>query len=188
MNLRRFDVVILGAGAAGMMCAVEAGRRGRLGAGRRPCRGRRARRSASPAAAAATSPISTPRPKQFLSANPHFCISALQPLHAADFIALVERHGIAWHEKTLGQLFCDGSATQIVDMLLDEMAEAGGPATGRHASSDVEQDRRRLSAVACRPGRVGCASLVVATGGKSIPKMGATGFGYELARAVRPRA
>jgi predicted flavoprotein YhiN len=181
---------VIGAGAAGMMCAIEAGKRGRSRAGGRPRhRARPARRSASPAAAAATSP--TPAaPDNFLSGNPRFCISALRRYTPADFIALVDRYGIAWHEKTLGQLFCDDSAKQIIDLLLAEMAKAGAELRLETASRPRAR-RRRLRRDRRRPARIHCASVVVATGGKSIPKMGATGFGYEVAarsacRSSRP--
>src|SRR5476649_2649859 len=118
------DVVVIGAGAAGMMCAAAASRRGRkvlvIESAKAP--GEKIRISGG-GRCNFTNRHATPA--QFLSANPHFCISALSRYSPADFIALVDRHGIAWHEKTLGQLFCDGSATQIVTMLLDEMRHAG---------------------------------------------------------------
>ena len=131
------------------------------------------------------------RPEHFHSANPHFAHSALARYTPADFIALVERHGIAWHEKTLGQLFCDGSARQIVDLLLTECREAG-------VQIEVDCDVRRVDtavAQAFRPadthgapfvvdtsrGRFEAPSLVVATGGLSIPKIGATDLGYRIA-------
>src|SRR5882757_9679970 len=115
-----WDVVIIGAGAAGMMCAAEAGRRGRkvlvLETAKAP--GEKIRISGGGRCNFTNRHAS---PAQFLSANPHFCISALSRYTQNDFIALVDRYGIRWHEKTLGQLFCDGSAVQIVDMLLAEM-------------------------------------------------------------------
>src|SRR5258706_2318025 len=118
-----FDVVIIGAGAAGMMCAAVAGQRGRkvlvLESAKAP--GEKIRISGGGRCNFTNLHAS---PAQFLSANPHFCISALSRYRAADFIALVERYRIDWHEKTLGQLFCDRSAGQIIDMLLDEMKEA----------------------------------------------------------------
>jgi len=119
-----WDVVIIGAGAAGMMCAAEAGRRGRrvlvLESAKAP--GEKIRISGGGRCNFTNLHAS---PAQFLSANPHFCISALSRYTQQDFIALVGRHRIGWHEKTLGQLFCDGSAGQIIDMLLAEMQEAG---------------------------------------------------------------
>ncbi|MBX3446953.1 MAG: NAD(P)/FAD-dependent oxidoreductase [Parvibaculaceae bacterium] len=120
-------------------------------------------------------------PKNFLSDNPRFCISALAGFKPADFIALVEAHGIAWHEKTLGQLFCDGSSQQIIDMLLAECGKAG-------VTISLETEIRSVAkggagfTVETSKGRFAAPALVVATGGKSIPKMGATGLAYDLAR------
>lgn len=130
-------------------------------------------------------------PAQFLSANPHFAKSALSRYSPADFIALVEAHGIAWHEKTLGQLFCDGSARQIVDMLLDECAKGRVDLNLGEAVRSVEHGDGRFR-VAFGERTVSAPALVVATGGPSIPKMGATGFAYDLARqsglkVVEPR-
>src|ERR1700754_3061014 len=119
------DTIILGGGAAGLMCAAEAGRRGRraivLERAERP--GKKILISGGGRCNFTNLHVA---PDRYLSANPHFAKSALSRYTAADFIALVDRHGIAWHEKTLGQLFCDGSARQIVDMLLDEVAAGGG--------------------------------------------------------------
>jgi predicted Rossmann fold flavoprotein len=125
-------------------------------------------------------------PDRYLSANPHFAKSALSRYTAQDFIALVERHHIAWHEKTLGQLFCDGSARQIVAMLLEECAK-GGVEIATGVSPQVEHADARF-----RVGQASAPALVIATGGPSIPKMGATGFAYDLARrfglkVVEPR-
>jgi predicted Rossmann fold flavoprotein len=120
------------------------------------------------------------RADRFLSGNPHFCRSALARYRPADFLALVERHGIAWHEKTLGQLFCDGSARQIVDMLLEECAAAGVEVRlGRRIGDVSKADRFRVETDA---GSVEAESVVVATGGLSIPKIGASGLAYEIAR------
>lgn len=179
MNLRRFDVVILGAGAAGLFCAAEAGRRGRsvlvVDHARAP--GEKIRISGGGRCNFTNIHAS---PKNFLSGNPHFCISALKRFTAADFLARVEARGIAWHEKTLGQLFCDGSATQIVTMLTDDLAEAGGTL---ELGATVEEINRTGTGFDIRlsSGPVSCSSLVIATGGKSIPKMGATGFAYRVA-------
>jgi len=177
--LETFDVVVIGAGAAGMMCAIEAGKRGRrvLVIDHARAAGEKIRISGG-GRCNFTNLRATPN--AFLSENPNFCISALKRYTPEDIIALVERHGIAWHEKALGQLFCDGSARQIVDLLLGEMRR-----------SDVTL---RLGAAVQAVGRVGdgfdlafggsvvaCQALVIATGGKSIPKMGATGFGYQVA-------
>jgi predicted Rossmann fold flavoprotein len=175
-----FDVVAVGAGAAGMMCAIEAGKRGRrvlvLDHAKAP--GEKIRISGG--GRCNFTNIDT-RPEAFLSANPRFCISALRRFRAKDFIALVDRYGIAWHEKTLGQLFCDGSARQIIDMLLTEMRDAGVVLRLESAVHQVARtdDGYRL-VVAGR--EIACQALVIATGGKSIPKMGATGFGYDVAR------
>jgi len=120
-------------------------------------------------------------PKNFLSQNPHFCISALSRFTQRDFIKMVEKHRIAYHEKTLGQLFCDGSATQIIDMLLDEMKHHGARLQLETSIENVEKTERGF-VVRHSGGSVAAKSLVIATGGKSIPKMGATGFGYDVAR------
>ncbi|ABC89523.1 putative oxidoreductase protein [Rhizobium etli CFN 42] len=119
-------------------------------------------------------------PKSFLSANPHFCKSALARFTPADFIAMVDRHGIAWHEKTLGQLFCDDSAKDIIRMLLDEMRAVGA---GLHLGTEISGVERSETGfhVSTGEGFYEASSLIVATGGKSIPKMGATGFAYRLA-------
>jgi predicted Rossmann fold flavoprotein len=178
--MERWDVVVIGAGAAGMMCAAIAGRRGRkvlvLDAARKP--GEKIRISGG-GRCNFTNRHATPA--QFLSDNPHFCISALSRYSPADFIALVDRYRIKWHEKTLGQLFCDGSATQIIDMLLAEMK--AGKALLRLAVTVqyVEKAPDGFSLQLSSGEVLECGALVVATGGKSIPKMGATDFGYRLA-------
>ncbi len=120
------------------------------------------------------------QPENFLSANPHFCKSALARYTRADFVALVEKHGIAYHEKTQGQLFCDGSARQIVSMLERECADVGVKIVVNANVAKVKRDAGFVVEAAGDEYRA--ASLVVATGGLSIPKMGATAFGYELAR------
>ncbi|MDZ4381536.1 MAG: NAD(P)/FAD-dependent oxidoreductase, partial [Parvibaculum sp.] len=119
--------------------------------------------------------------KNFLSDNPRFCLSALSGFTPKDFIAMVEAHGIAWHEKTLGQLFCDGSSLEIIGMLLDECGKAGVTITLETEVKSVSKGEGGFTVETSR-GRFEAASLVVATGGKSIPKMGATGFGYDLAK------
>ncbi|WP_282568335.1 NAD(P)/FAD-dependent oxidoreductase [Bosea sp. 117] len=174
------DVVVIGAGAAGMMCAIEAGRRRRsvLVLDRAQAPGEKIRISGGGRCNFTNHGAS---PKNYLSNNPAFCISALKRYTQHDFIRLVEAHGIAWHEKTLGQLFCDGSARQIIDMLLAEMRNAGAELRLGASVDGVEKTedgfRLRVGAEA-----ISCRSLVVASGGKSIPKMGATGFGYDLAQ------
>ncbi len=186
MNQHRFDVVILGAGAAGLMAAIEAGRRGRrvavLERAERPGK----KILISGGGRCNFTNLHT-RPDNFLSANPHFAKSALARYTPADFIALVERHGIAYHEKTLGQLFCDGSAQQIVDLLMAECAQAGVRVLTGTAVSEVHRDDSSgeftvAAGLASKIDRFTAPVLVVATGGLSIPRMGATGFGYEIAR------
>jgi hypothetical protein len=175
-----FDVVVIGAGAAGMMCAIEAGKRGRrvLVVDHAKAPGEKIRISGGGRCNFTNIHSS---PANFISQNPSFCISALRRYRPADFIALAERHGIAWHEKTLGQLFCDDSARQVIDMLLAEMRGQGvtlrlGTSVDRIEKTD---DGFRL---AIGGASLACAAVVVATGGKSIPKMGATGYAYEVAR------
>ena len=174
------DVVVIGGGAAGLMCALTAGSRGRrvrviehanrVGKKILMSGGGRCNFTNTGTTAA-----------NFLSANPHYCKSALARFRPAQFIELVERHGIAWHEKELGQLFCDDSSKQIVRMLLDE-CEAGGVriATSCKVEGVAQVDGGFV--VHTSLGAIAAPSLVVATGGLSIPSMGATGFGYELAR------
>lgn len=178
--MQQFDVVVIGAGAAGMMCALEAGKRGRkvLIVDHAKAAGEKIRISGG---GRCNFTNADTRAENFLSQNPRFCISALRRYKPRDFIALIERHGIAWHEKALGQLFCDDSARQIIDLFLTEMREAGVALRLGVAAEGIERAgegfRLTLGGQA-----VTCASLVIATGGKSIPKMGATGFGYDVAR------
>jgi predicted Rossmann fold flavoprotein len=175
-----FDVVVIGAGAAGMMCAIEAGRRGRrvLVVDHAKAPGEKIRISGG--GRCNFTNIHT-APANFLSQNPSFCISALRRYRPADFIALVERHGIAWHEKTLGQLFCDDSARQIIDMLLAEMKAVGAQLRLGTAVDRLEKTDAGFR-LAVGGASLEAQSVVVATGGKSIPKMGATGYAYDVAR------
>jgi predicted Rossmann fold flavoprotein len=177
--LVEFDVVVIGAGAAGMMCAIEAGKRGRsvLVVEHASAPGEKIRISGG-GRCNFTNLHAAPR--NYLSGNLSFCISALRRYTQRDFVALVERAGIAYHEKTLGQLFCNGSSRQIVDLLVGEMKRHGVDLRLGTSVTSVEKpdDGFRLS---LGHGHVHCRSLVVASGGKSIPKMGATGFGYDLA-------
>lgn len=177
--LQSVDVLVIGAGAAGMMCAIEAAKRGRsvlvLDHAKKP--GDKIRISGGGRCNFTNIHAS---PKNFLSQNKHFCISALSRYTQRDFIKLVERYRIAYHEKTLGQLFCDGSATQIIDMLLDEMHRYGARLQLETAIENVEKTERGF-VIRHSGGTVSAKSLVIASGGKSIPKMGATGFGYEIA-------
>jgi predicted Rossmann fold flavoprotein len=176
---RKSDVVVIGAGAAGMMCAIRAAKRGRsvvvLDHARSP--GEKIRISGG--GRCNFTNIHT-GPKSFLSANPHFCKSALARFTPSDFIAMVDQHKIAWHEKTLGQLFCDDSAKDVIGMLLDEMKGAGA---ALHLHTDIGEIERSTAGfrVSTSEGPYECGSLVIATGGKSIPKMGATGFAYRVA-------
>ena len=174
-----WDVIVIGAGAAGLFCAIEAGKRGRRvlvlehaervgkkiaisGGGR--CNFTNLHTSAD----------------NFISANPHFCKSALARFTPADFIALVEKHGIAYHEKTLGQLFCDRSSQQIIDLLLRECLEAGVAIRRRCRVTGVRKDGSfRIDS---DHGSFVSSSLVIATGGLSIAPLGATDFGYRIAR------
>jgi predicted Rossmann fold flavoprotein len=176
-----WDVVVIGAGAAGMMCAAVAGQRGKkvlvLESAKSP--GEKIRISGGGRCNFTNLHAS---PAQFLSANPHFCISALSRYTQQDFIALVRRFSIGWHEKTLGQLFCDGSATQIVDMLLAEMKEAGAQLRLNTQVQYVEKMLEGFTIQLSSGEVLACGALVVASGGKSIPKMGATDFGYRLAQ------
>ena len=178
--MKRVDVVIIGAGAAGMMCAIEAAKRGRsvLLVEHASAPGEKIRISGGGRCNFTNIHAG---PKNFLSQNPHFCISALSRYRPRDFIALVERHGIAFHEKTLGQLFCDGSARQIIAMLLGEMERYGADLRLGAGVEGIEKTEAGFT-VALSEGAIACSSLVVACGGKSIPKMGASGFGYEIAQ------
>ncbi|MEO6155147.1 MAG: NAD(P)/FAD-dependent oxidoreductase [Thermomonas sp.] len=177
----QFDAIVIGAGAAGLMCAITAGRRGRrvLVLDHANKVGKKILMSGGGRCNFTNTGTA---PDNFLSANPHFCKSALARYTPWHFIELVERHGIAWHEKELGQLFCDESSKQIVKLLLDECAAAGvevrthcsiervaeADASGFHLHTS--QDTFHANAV------------VVASGGLSIPTMGASGFGYTLAK------
>jgi predicted Rossmann fold flavoprotein len=174
-----FDVIVLGAGAAGLMCALTAGQRGRsvlllehadkVGAKILISGGGRCNFTNLHSA-----------PDRFLSGNPDFCKSALRRYTQVDFISLVERHHIAYHEKTLGQLFCDGSARAIVAMLLAECAHGGVDARVGHSVTDISRpDGFRVET---SHGGFSAPALVLATGGLSIPKMGASGFAYDVAR------
>ncbi len=186
----QYDAIILGAGAAGLHCAAVAGQRGRrvllIDHGDEP--GRKILISGGGRCNFTNIHCA---PDRFLSANPHFAKSALSRYSAADFVALVDAHGIAWHEKTLGQLFCDGSAKQIVAMLMAECARANVAHQFGYAVDAVTHGDGRFQ-VRSGARTVSAASLVVATGGLSIPKIGATGLAYDLARqfgvkVVEPR-
>ena len=177
------DVMVIGAGAAGLMCASEAGKRGRrvmlldharkLGEKIRISGGGRCNFTNLYTA-----------PEAFLSANPHFCKSALRQYDQHDFISLVNKHKIANHEKKLGQLFCDESSQNIIDMLKDECDNAGVDL--RMDCKVIAVDKREDGFhITLDFGLVRVQSLVIATGGLSIPKIGATGFGYRIAQQFR---
>lgn len=177
-SVQQYDVIILGAGAAGMFCAIEAGRRGRRVAlidhARKP--GEKIRISGGGRCNFTNLHIA---PERFLSRNPRFALSALKRYTQHDFIARVDRAGIGWHEKTLGQLFCNGSAREIIDMLLRDLRAADVDLQlGVEVSEINRPDVFHLRSSA---GEFAAPHLVVATGGKSIPKMGASGFGYRIA-------
>ncbi|WP_408589519.1 NAD(P)/FAD-dependent oxidoreductase [Novosphingobium sp.] len=185
-----FDAIVLGAGAAGMMCAATAGARGLrvllVDHGDEPGR----KIVISGGGRCNFTNIHT-APDRYLSANPHFAKSALGRYTPQDFIALVERHGIAWHEKTLGQLFCDGSARQIVALLMEECRAGGVTLLLGHAVSAIDH-ADGLFRVSVNGQDYTAPALVLATGGPAIPKIGATGFAYEVARqfglsVVQPR-
>ena len=184
MNSKNFDVIILGAGGAGMMCAIHAGRRGRkvllidhahkIGGKILISGGGRCNFTNTAAS-----------PEQYVSKNKHFCKSALSRFTPDHFIQMVEAHGIAYHEKKLGQLFCDESAHRIVALLKSECEQAGAQFKLGFAVSAIRQlpaSTEDRFAVEMREGDFKAQSLVIATGGLSIPKIGASGFGYEIAR------
>jgi predicted Rossmann fold flavoprotein len=175
-----FDTIIIGGGAAGLMCALTAGQRGRrvLVVEHANRVGKKILMSGGGRCNFTNTGTS---PANFLSANPHFCKSALARYTPGQFIALVESHGIAYHEKELGQLFCDDSSKQIVRMLLDECAKAETRIETGCSVTTIERDGAGFS-IGCSLGTLHAPSLVVATGGLSIPAMGATGFGYDIAR------
>jgi predicted Rossmann fold flavoprotein len=179
--MQNIDVVIIGAGAAGMMCAIEAGKRGRsvvlIDHADKP--GEKIRISGGGRCNFTNLEAG---PNNFLSQNKHFMKSALKQYTQHDFIDWMNRTGIAWHEKTLGQLFCDGSARQIIEMLTNAMAETY---VDLRLGISVLEHRKTADGFEVdlsNGDKLACSSLVVACGGKSIPKMGATGFGYEVAR------
>ncbi|WGI23332.1 NAD(P)/FAD-dependent oxidoreductase [Amylibacter sp. IMCC11727] len=176
--MKHWDVCIIGAGAAGLMCAIESGRRGRsvllLDHSAKPAE--KIRISGGGRCNFTNLDI---QPDRFLSQNPHFAKSALKRYTQYDFIDMVAQHGIPYHEKTLGQLFCDTSAKDIITMLLTEARQAGVEIRMNTGVDTIEKsDRFQLS---LPNGSITADALVIATGGKSIPKMGATGWGYHIA-------
>ena len=188
--MQRFDAIILGAGGAGLMCAAVAGQRGRrvllIDHADEP-----GKKILISGGGRCNFTNINAGPGNYLSANPHFMKSALSRYTPSDFIALVDSYGIAWHEKTLGQLFCDGSAKQIVAMLLAECEKGGVTLQLGSAVRDIGH-ANGLYRLSCGNQVAEAPALVIATGGPSIPKLGATGFAYDLARkfglkVVEPR-
>lgn len=187
--MEQYDVIVLGAGAAGLMCAARAGKRGLRVAVLEKAEKPGKKILISGGGRCNFTNIHAV-PENYLSSNPHFAKSALARYTPQDFIDLVDAHEIAWHEKTLGQLFCDGSAKQIIQMLMDECPEC----VDVICDADVEAVAREdgAFAVSASGKRFSALNLVIATGGPSIPKMGATGIAYDLARqfglkVVEPR-
>ena len=178
MEPQAFDVIVLGAGAAGLMCAMTAGQRGRrvllLDHADEP--GKKILISGGGRCNFTNLDVAADR---FISGNPHFAKAALARYTQRDFLAMIDKHGMAWHEKTLGQLFCDGSARQVVQMLLDECVAGGVDIRMQHRVLTVS--RNEAFQVDTDHGRFTAPALVLATGGLSIPKMGATGLSYEIA-------
>jgi predicted Rossmann fold flavoprotein len=177
--IQRFDAIVLGAGAAGLMCAIEAGKRGR-----RVVVLERADRVGKKILISGGGRCNFTnlycRPENFLSANPHFAKSALARYTPPDFIALVEKHGIPYHEKAKGQLFCDGSAREIVCMLEEECRTAGVTVLAGIRVTEIRKESVFMMKAGDR--EFHAPALVIATGGLSIPKIGATAFGYDVAR------
>ena len=179
--MQTVDVVVIGAGAAGMMCAIEAAKRGRsvLIVDHAQAPGEKIRISGGGRSNFTNLNVTR---ANYLSQNPSFCISALRRYTQRDFIGLVEAAGIAYHERSHGQLFCDGSALQIVDLLVRTLKGHGATLNLGTSVSDIEKTGEGFTLGLDPGGKIACQSLVVACGGKSIPKMGATGFGYEIAQ------
>jgi predicted Rossmann fold flavoprotein len=180
----RYDVIIIGAGAAGLMCAIETGKRGRsvLVLEHGNAVGKKIRISGGGRCNFTNFIVDH---NSYISSNPHFCKSALSRYSPAEFISLIEKHGIAYREKTLGQLFCDNGAQEILSMLLKECADANVEIVVNCRTAMIRKDERFT--VETNLGSFESSSLVVATGGLSIPKIGATDFGYSLAKKFKIR-
>lgn len=177
---KRYDVIVIGAGAAGLMCAAEAAKRGLqvLLLDHAKQAGKKILISGGGRCNFTNYYV---EPNAYLSANPHFCKSALSRYTQWDFIGLVDKHGIAYHEKTLGQLFCDDSAKDIVNMLVSECEQAGVTIQLRTAIDKVDYEAGMYS-VSTSNGCMRSPKLVIATGGLSMPKLGATAFGFDIAK------
>lgn len=179
LHMHDYDVIVLGGGAAGLMCALTAGQRGRralvLDSSNKV--GKKILMSGGGRCNFTNLHCS---PDYYLSSNPHFCKSALNQYTQWDFIAMVEKHGIPYHEKTQGQLFCDKTSKDILAMLLTECSQGGVGIRTDCSTESIDYDGRYK--LATNLGTFSCESLVIATGGLSIPKMGASGFGYQIAR------
>ncbi len=191
--MKSYDVIIVGAGAAGLFCAMQAGKRGRsvLLIDKASAAGEKIRISGGGRCNFTNIYTS---PENYLSQNPHFCKSALERYSPQDFVELVEKHGIAFHEKTLGQLFCDGSSKHIIQMLLDECKAAKVEIRLNSSIDNITQAADSQFTLTPNFGEdLRCISLVIATGGPSIPKMGASDWGYHIAaqfglNVIEPRA
>lgn len=179
LNVTKTDVIIIGAGAAGLMCALTAGQHGRkviiLEHAEKP--GKKILISGGGRCNFTNIYASH---ENFISENPHFCKSALAGYTADDFLQLVNKHGIKFHEKKLGQLFCDGSARQIVDMMMKECSDSGVKLNCNERVVSISKDENFL--ITTNKDQYSSESVVIASGGVSIPKMGATGFGYDIAQ------
>ncbi len=182
--MQKYDVIIIGAGASGLMCAMQAGQRGRkvlvLDHGDEP--GKKILMAGGGRCNFTNYSVSS---DHYISANPHFCKSALSRFTQWDFLDLVQRHGIAFHERSHGQLFCDDSSRQILDLLLNECRQAGVELAMRASVSKVEQSPGKGFSLQSRNRHLQTESLVVATGGLSIPSAGASAFGYRLAEQFK---
>lgn len=179
--MQHWDVIIIGGGAAGLFCAITAGQRGRRALVLEHAERVGKKIAISGGGRCNFTNISS-NPESFLSANPHFCKSALARYTPADFIALVERHGIAYHEKKLGQLFCDGSSQQIIDMLLHECEAAGVEVRCGMEVLKISKGPGDVFELETNHEALTSPRLVIATGGISIPPLGATDFGYRIAK------
>lgn len=176
---KHFDVIVAGGGAAGLMCAIEASKRGRevLIIEKSEKIGKKILISGGGRCNFTNKVVSS---NNFISANPHFCKSALSRFTPADFISLVEKHNISYHEKKLGQLFCDSSSRSIVAMLENECMKHNAAIITHCNTNLISKDTKFI--LETTRGEFSCDSLVISSGGVSIPKMGATGFGYEVAK------